>query len=85
MVEKISINIKVISLNVEHNFLIPCEMSVADATELIVQTLREEYHGVKKNPTNGHVLLQASSGKMLNQTCSFRQLEIVQGERLILI
>ena len=85
LVDKISVNIKIIGLNVEHNFLIPSEMCVADATDLIVQALCEEYPGVKNSVSNGHTLMQASSGKVLNQGCSLKQLGIVQGEKMILI
>ena len=84
MVEKISVNIKAVGLNVEHNFLIPRDMNISDAVELIVKALCEEYPGVK-NSSLGHALMQESSGKVLNQSCSFRQLGIVQGERMILI
>lgn len=85
LVEKISVNIKVIGLNVEHNFLIPQDMSVFDAVELIVKALCEEYPNVKNTSSTGHALMQVSSGKVLQHSCSFKQLGIVQGERLILI
>lgn len=84
LVEKISVNIKIVSLNVEHNFLIPRDMSVLDATELAVRTLREEYPGVKDSAL-GYMLLHASSGKVLTNGCSLKQLGIVQGEKLLLI
>ena len=85
MVEKISVSVKVISLNVEHNFLIPKEMSVSDATALIISALQEEYPGVRTNTACGNMLMQISSGKVLNQSCSFKQLGIIQGEKLLLI
>lgn len=85
LVDKISINIKVVGLNVDHNFLIPREMSVHDAVDLIVKALCEEYPEVNNNMLDGHSLMQISSGRMLNQSCSFKQLGIVQGERMILI
>ena len=85
LVDKISVNIKIIGLNVEHNFLIPSEMSVANATDLVVQALCEEYPGVKNSVSKGHTLMQASSGKVFNQACSLKQHGIVQGEKMILI
>ena len=85
MVEKVSVNVKVISLNVEHNFLIPKEMSVNDATALIVAALQEEYPGVRHNVSYGSMLMQMSSGKVLNQSCSLKQLGVIQGEKLLLI
>ena len=85
LVEKISVNIKVVGLNVEHNFLIPWDMSVSDAVELVIKALCEEYPNVKNTSPAGHALMQASSGKVLERSCSFKQLGIVQGERMILI
>ena len=85
MVEKVSINVKVVSLHTEHNFLIPWEMGVKDATQLIVQTLQEEYPSVKHSATDVHLLMQLSSGKILDAGCSFKQLGIIQGESLLLI
>lgn len=85
MVDKISINIKIVGLNVERNFLIPQDMRVYDAIDLIVKSLQEEYPGVKNTASLGYSMMQASSGKFLNQACSFKQLGIVQGERMTLI
>ena len=85
LVENISINVKIVGINTEHNFLIPREMSVSDAVELIVKALREEYPGVANGSPMGHALLLASGGKILNPSCSLKQLGIVQGERMILI
>ena len=85
MVEKLSLNVEIIPLNIEHNFLIPSDMSVENATALIVKTVLDEYPGVKSAASINNVLIQASSGKMLNSTCSFRQLGIIQGEKIILM
>ena len=85
MVEKVSVNVKVISLNVEHNFLIPFEMSVNEATNLVVQALLEEYPGVRPGYTGGYTLVQLSSGKALTASCSLKQLGILQGEKLLLV
>lgn len=85
MAEKVSVNVKVVSLHKEHNFLIPWEMSVGDATQLIVKTLKEEYPGVAANAMSGHMLMQVSTGKTLPQAFSFKQLGVIQGEKLLLI
>ena len=86
MVEKISLNVKIISLNIEHNFLVPYDMCVGDATALIAQAIAEEYPGIKKAMNGkGYSLMQASSGKLLNAGCSFKQFEIIQGEKFLLI
>ncbi len=85
MVEKISLNVIVLSLNLEHNFLIPSDMNVEQAVGLIVQTLLDEYPGVKHSINSPHRLIQATSGKVLNPTCSFKQLGVIQGEKLLLM
>lgn len=85
MVEKLSLNVEIIPLNIEHNFLIPSDMSVESATALIVKTVLDEYPGVKSAAAVSNMLIQASSGKLLNSKCSFRQLGIIQGEKIILI
>ena len=85
MVEKLSLNVEVISFNVEHNFLVPLDMSVDAATSLIIKMLLDEYPGIKHSANRPNMLIQASSGKVLDAKCSFKQLGIIQGEKLILI
>ena len=85
MVEKLSINIEVVSLNIEHNFLIPSNMSVESAISLVIKTILDEYPGVKQNQTDANFMIQASSGKVLEPKCSFKQLGIIQGEKIILM
>ena len=82
---KVSINIKIPGLNLIHNFLIPLDMSVASATELVIQMLCDEYPGVQNSRMKPHFLMQESSGKMLNSTCSCAQLKLADGEILVLI
>ena len=85
MIEKLSLNVEIIPLNIKHNFLIPLDMSVETATSLIVKAVLDEYPGVKQSTTNTHMLIQTSSGKVLNSMCSFKQLGIIQGEEILLI
>ncbi len=85
MVDKISLNIVVASLNLEHNFLIPVDMSVDNAITLIVETLIDEYPGVNRSPMRGNKLIQSTTGQVLNPSCNFKQLSIIQGEKLLLI
>ena len=85
MVEKISINIKIPPLNKEHNFMLPLDMSVQNATSLIIKTLLDEYPGVKCMNKLNCRLLQMSSGKVLHQDASFKQLGIPKGDKLLLI
>lgn len=85
MIEKLSLNVLIVPLNVEHNFLIPADMSIESATMLISKTVLDEYPGVRYATMGINLLIQASSGKVLNAKCSFRQLGIIQGEKIILM
>lgn len=85
MVEKISLNVVIPPLNLEHNFLIPADMSAETAASLILHTLQDEYPGVGQRSAAGVYLMQMSTGKLLNSGCSFRQMGIAQGERLLLM
>lgn len=85
MVEKLSLNVEIVPLNIQHNFLVPSEMSVETATSLIVKTILDEYPGVKQISSNSCMLIHAKSGKSLNKKCNFKQLGILQGEKIILM
>ena len=85
MNEKLSINIEIPGSNSTHNFLVPCDMGVSKMISLILQTLKEEYPNVQSPKAAGHKLIQESTGKMLLQNCSLKQLGIVTGETLLLI
>ena len=85
MVETLSLNISIPSINVEHNFIVPENMSVETACSLMLQTLSEEYPGVHVSQLKGCNLIQKKTGKVLTQGCSFKQLCIVQGTDLILV
>ncbi len=85
MVETLSLNISVPSINVEHNFIVPVDMSVEIAINLMIQTLSEEYPGVHKSSLKGNDLIQKKSGKLLASGCSFKQLCIMQGDDLVLV
>lgn len=85
MVETLSLNISVPSINIEHNFIVPVDMSVEIAITLMLQTLSEEYPGVHKSSLKGNNLIQKKSGKLLTSGCSFKQLCIMQGDDLVLV
>ena len=57
---------------------------VCDAISLIISLLSEEYPGIFERSDN-HALMQRISGKELNNSCSFKQLNIINGEELILL
>lgn len=85
MVETLSLNVSIPSINVEHNFIVPVDMSVEIAVGLMLQTLSEEYPGVHKSPIKGNNLIQRKTGKLLTSGCSFKQLCVMQGEDLVLV
>lgn len=85
MVEKISLNVFVTPLNTEHNFLIPADMNVATATALVVKAVCDEYPQIGTASAESNMLVQASTGRVLNKANSLRQLGIVPGEKLILL
>ncbi len=85
MVEKISINVKVPSLNIEHNFLIPKDMEISLATSLIIKTITEEYPGVASHKDAPPKLIKFSSGELLAPGATLSQLDFAHGEKLILL
>ena len=84
MVETLSLNVSIPSINVTHNFIVPTDMSVETAINLMMQTLSEEYPGVHRSMLKGNALIQKKSGKVLADGCSFKQLRMMQGEDLLL-
>ena len=85
MVETLSLNISIPSINVDHNFIVPEEMSVEVACSLMLQTLSEEYPGIHISSLKGCNLIQKKSGMILTRGCSFKQLCIMQGDDLMLV
>ena len=85
MVETLSLNVSIPSINVEHNFIVPVDMAVEVAINLMLQTLLEEYPGVHRSSMKNNNLIQRRSGKLLTHGCSFKQLGIMQGDNLVLM
>ena len=85
MSERISINIESLGLNATHNYIVPEDMNVAKLTELIIKTLLDEYPGINSKKNGVHLLMQSSTGKVLNNGCSLKQMGVVSGETFILI
>ena len=85
MSDKMSINVEVLGVNTTHNYLVPADMSVLKLTNLILQTLSEEYPRAALNKSENHFLIQAATGRILRQDCGLNQMDIVQGEKVILL
>lgn len=85
MSEKVSVNIVVPGLNTSHNYLIPDDMSVSKVYELVMTTLKDEYHEVSFQRLSFHGIVQGSTGKLLNEASDLSHLGILDGEKLILL
>lgn len=80
---KISISIKVPALDNTYDFMVPDNMSVRNAQELIIKILHSEY-GIS-NKSNDVMLFDMSDNKALRLDCSFAQLGISDGTKLMMI
>lgn len=79
--ELLSVNIRIPALENSYEFLIPSGMSVQNAQYLIVNILRSEY-GISGN-YDTLTLFSLSDGLALRLECSFEQLGITNGQKLI--
>lgn len=79
----ITITIRIPALGNSFDFIVPNNMSVKDAQSLIIQILSSEY-GVP-NIGNEVTLFDTDDGKALRLECSFAQLGISDGAKLLLI
>ncbi len=85
MVEKISLNVEIPGLNVNHNYLIPEDMMISKVTNLILNTLLEEYPEACNSEYQRHFILHMKHGEILNPESSLKQLGIVNGDSVILM
>lgn len=79
---KIPVTVRIPTTNSEFEFLIPDSMSVSDAQKLMVRILNSEY-GITDN-TSDLLLIDVRDGKSLRTDCSFKQLGILDGAKLML-
>ena len=80
---KIPVTVTIPAISQNHDFLIPAAMAVRDVIQLMVNILVSE-HGVS-NGLSDITLLDESDGKALRTDCSFQQLGVTAGAKLILI
>lgn len=85
MAEKISINIEIPGLNLFHNYFVPEDMNVSKMLELVIKTLSDEYFGTRTTNLKAHMLIQASTGLVVDNGCSLKQIDTADGEKFILI
>lgn len=81
--EKISITVKIIALDNSYDFIIPSSMCVKDALDLIIRILNSEYGISDKNTDT--MLFDTMDNTLLRSECSFAQLGISDGAKLLLI
>lgn len=81
--EKISITVRIPALDNTYDFIVPNNMSVQNVQNLIVKILSSEY-GI--STTNNDVMLfDTSDNKALRLECSFAQLGISDGAKLLML
>lgn len=81
--EKISISVKIPALNNTYDFIVPNNMSIMDAQELMIRILNSEYGIIDKS--SDVMLFDMSDNTALRLECSFAQLGISDGAKLLLM
>ena len=82
-IDRISVSVRIPSLDRTQDFIIPENMSVRNVQQLIITILSSEY-GVSDR-INDAMLFNMKDAEALRLECSLEQLGIVDGSRLILI
>lgn len=81
--EKISITVKIPALNNTYDFIVPSNMSIRDAQDLMIRILNSEY-GISGKNTDV-MLFDMNDNMALRLECSFAQLGIFDGAKLLMI
>lgn len=81
--ERISVSVRIPALGNCYDFTVPDRMSVKDAKRLMVRILHSEY-GVS-NQSEDVALFDMADGTMLRTECSFAQLGIADGAKLMMM
>lgn len=81
--EKISITVKIPALDSTYDFIVPNNMSIRNAQNLIIRILSSEY-GIS-DKSNDVMLFDMNDNTALRLECSFAQLGISDGAKLLLI
>lgn len=81
--EKISVTVKIPALGSTYDFIVPNNMSIRNAQNLMIRILNSEY-GI--SDTNANVMLyDLSDNTALRLECSFAQLGISNGAKLLMV
>ena len=81
--EKISITVEIPALNGTYDFVVPSNMSIRNAQNLMIRILNSEY-GISEQSTDA-MLFDKEDNRALRPECSFAQLGIADGAKLLLI
>lgn len=81
--EKISITVKIPALGSTYDFIVPNNMSIRNAQNLMIRILNSEY-GISDKTTDA-MLVDTNDQQALRLECSFAQLGISDGAKLLLI
>lgn len=81
--EKIAITVEIPALNGTYDFVVPSNMSIRNAQNLMIRILNSEY-GISDQSTNA-ILFDKEDNTALRLECSFAQLGISDGAKLLLI
>lgn len=82
LLSKLSVIVRIPALNREYEFSVPENMSVYDAQKLTVRIMNSEYG--YSNSTSNLTMVDTTDGKALRAECSFKQLGIKDGTKLML-
>ena len=81
--EKISITVEIPALNGTYDFVVPSNMSIRNAQNLMIRILNSEY-GISEQSTDA-MLFDKEDNRALRPECSFAQLGISDGAKPLLI
>lgn len=82
-IDKISINVEIPALSSTYDFIVPSNMAIQDAQKLMIRILSSEY-GISDN-SKEVILIDKKDNSALRLECSFIQVGITDGAKLLLI
>lgn len=81
--EKVAVTVRIPALDNTFEFVVPNNMSVRNTLKLMLRILRSEY-GISAS-ANGIMLFDMRDQNALPPDCSFAQLDICDGAKLLMI
>lgn len=81
--DKVAVTVRIPALDNIFEFIVPNNMSINNVLNLMIRILRSEY-GISDN-SNGAMLFDMSDQTALPPECTFEQLDICDGAKLLMI